>query len=50
MFVSMTAESRMMPDVERMKEFVADAFGELKQRVPVDIQESHVAEDRVAAA
>jgi hypothetical protein len=49
MFISMTAESRMLPDVERMREFVRDAFEELKQRAPVSVRESHVANDRAAA-
>jgi diacylglycerol O-acyltransferase / wax synthase len=30
MFIGMTADSRMMPDVDRMKSFVQDAFDELK--------------------
>jgi WS/DGAT/MGAT family acyltransferase len=50
LFVSMTAESRMMPDVERMKEFVGYAFEELKQCLPVDFQEIHVAKGHAGAA
>jgi WS/DGAT/MGAT family acyltransferase len=34
LFISMTVETRMLPDVDRMKGFVADAFDELKQRLP----------------
>jgi diacylglycerol O-acyltransferase len=39
---SMMADARMMPDVEQMKLFVAEAFDELKERIP--------AEDRAKAA
>jgi hypothetical protein len=30
MYIGMTADARMMPDVDRMKSFVQDAFDELK--------------------
>ena len=50
LFISMTAETRMMPDVERMKGFVADAFEELKKRLPADIQEQRSVMRRSAAA
>jgi diacylglycerol O-acyltransferase len=50
LFISMTAEARMMPDVERMKGFVADAFAELKRGLPADAQEPRAAQRRLAAA
>ena len=39
---SMMADARMMPDVAQMKLFIAEAFNELKERIP--------AEDRAKAA
>jgi diacylglycerol O-acyltransferase / wax synthase len=50
LFISMTAETRMMPDVERMKELVGDAFAELKRRVPVDVEQPQVMKRRSRAA
>ena len=49
MFISMTAETRMMPDVERMRDFVTDAFAELKEQLPPEFQEAHTAKPRTAA-
>jgi len=32
MFFHLTADPRLMPDVDRMKQFVDDSFGELRDR------------------
>jgi WS/DGAT/MGAT family acyltransferase len=50
LFVSMTAETRMMPDVEQMRDFVADAFSELKARLTSDPREPPVIKHNPAAA
>jgi hypothetical protein len=43
MFYHLTADPRLMPDVDRMKQFIDDSFAELRDRalrkapVPVEI-------------
>jgi diacylglycerol O-acyltransferase len=39
---SMIADDRLMPDVELMKNFVAAAFNELKERLPQDVRQTLV--------
>jgi hypothetical protein len=37
LFVSLVAEPRLLPDVDRLKEFVQQAFDDLIERVPKDL-------------
>jgi hypothetical protein len=39
MFISLIAEPRLLPDVERLKEFVQQAFDDLLERVPKDLRD-----------
>jgi hypothetical protein len=39
MFISLVAEPRLLPDVERLKEFVLQAFDDLIERVPKDLRD-----------
>jgi hypothetical protein len=39
MFISLIAEPRLLPDVERLKEFVQEAFDDLLEPVPKDLRD-----------
>lgn len=39
MFFTLTAEPRLLPDVERLKEFIHEAYEELRQQVPAEVRQ-----------
>jgi WS/DGAT C-terminal domain len=34
LFISLTAEPRLLPDLDRLRDFIQDAFEELRKRLP----------------
>jgi len=47
---SMIANSRMVPDLDRMKALVLESFEELRDQVPSDIRKSFATRPQAAAA
>jgi WS/DGAT/MGAT family acyltransferase len=50
MFISLVAEPRLLPDLDRLKQFVGEAFDELLERVPKDTREPQGSAPKATAA
>jgi diacylglycerol O-acyltransferase len=48
-FISLVAEPRLLPDIERMKSFVQEAFNELRQQLPQEVSRSRTDRSHAAA-